>query len=496
MLEVPVSLITRTVAELCVRANTHIPPDITRALRRAAAGEARASAAGVLELLAENGALAAREGLPACQDTGMAVIFLEVGQDVHITGGGLADAVNAGVAEGYARGYLRKSVVADPISRVNTGDNTPAVIHAEIVPGGRITITAAPKGFGSENMSAVAMLNPSDGLQGVADFVLDTVKKAGANPCPPIIVGVGVGGTFEKAALLAKKALLRRVGERSLDAAWARREAEWLAAVNALGIGPAGLGGAATALAVHIEAFPTHIAGLPVAVNISCHATRHASAQITADGVIYEDTDDGPQEMRNGQDRSLHRSSIVPENAKRLALPLSAETLAALRAGENILLSGRIYTARDAAHKRMCEMLADGKPMPFEFEGAAVFYAGPSPARPGQVIGSIGPTTAKRMDAYAPELIRRGLRVMIGKGGRVPAVVDAIKKYGGVYFVAVGGAAALMSKCVRAARAAAFEDLGAEAIYELAVEDLPLVVGTDSLGNDVYARKMQKDDVQ
>ena len=278
--EIDVAKITETVAGLCVRANVLLNADIENALRQGAAVEERPLARDVLNILLENADAARCDSLPICQDTGMTVVFVELGQDVHLVGGLLDEAINAGVAAGYERGYLRKSVVRDPIDRVNTGDNTPAVVHVRLVPGDRVKITVAPKGFGSENMSRLVMLKPSDGLEGVKRVVLETVRQAGPNPCPPMVVGVGVGGTMEKAAIIAKEALLRTIGEHNPVAFWAELEAELLAAVNALDIGPAGFGGRTTALAVNVNVYPTHIAGLPVAVNIGCHVTRHADAVI------------------------------------------------------------------------------------------------------------------------------------------------------------------------------------------------------------------------
>ena len=277
MRELDVSVIRDAVARLCVSANTRLPEDVRAAIRDFQTREDWAIARGVLDQIVENYQIAHRENVPICQDTGMACVFLEVGQEVHFVGGGLYDAVNEGVRRGYTEGYLRKSVVRDPIRRGNTGDNTPAMIHTDIVPGDRVTITVAPKGFGSENMSAVKMLKPSDGLDGVKQFILDTVQSAGSNPCPPMVVGVGIGGTFEKSAYLAKKALIRPLDVRNPDPYYAELEQELLDRINALGIGPQGFGGMTTALGLNIEVLPTHIAGLPCAVNIGCHATRHAT---------------------------------------------------------------------------------------------------------------------------------------------------------------------------------------------------------------------------
>ena len=276
MREIQASDVTQTVRRLCVEANCRLPEDMRACIARSRDEEAWPIARDILDRIIENYEIADRDCLPICQDTGMACVFLEIGQDAHVNGD-LAEAVHEGVRQGYADGYLRKSVVADPLRRVNTGDNTPAMIYYEIVPGDRLKITVAPKGFGSENMSRITMLRPSDGEDGVKDFVVRCAEEAGPNPCPPIVIGVGIGGTFDRAALLAKKALMRPVDVRSDDPYYAAMEAELLARVNALGIGPQGFGGKTTALAVNILACPTHIAGLPVAVNINCHVTRHQS---------------------------------------------------------------------------------------------------------------------------------------------------------------------------------------------------------------------------
>ena len=279
MREICSDVITQTVKRLCIDANCHLSGDMKACIEDFYAREDWPQAKEILERIIENYQIADAKNQPVCQDTGVACVFLKIGQDVHIQGD-LTDAVNEGVRQGYAEGYLRKSVVRDPLDRVNTGDNTPAMLYTELVPGENIEITVAPKGFGSENMSAIKMLRPSDGVQGVKDFVLQTVKNAGPNPCPPIVVGVGIGGTFDKAALMAKKALLRPVNVRHEEAFYAELEAELLEKINALGIGPQGFGGRTTALAVNIEKCPTHIAGLPVAVNINCHVTRHQSEVI------------------------------------------------------------------------------------------------------------------------------------------------------------------------------------------------------------------------
>lgn len=280
MREIQAQEIVQAVSALCVEANHTLPGDIIESLEKAASSEISPAGKSALKLLHENAVIAKRERRPICQDTGMAVVFLELGQDVHVVGGSLYEAVNEGVRRGYAEGYLRLSIVRDPLIRENTGDNTPAVIHTEIVPGDRLHITVSPKGFGSENMSAVKMFTPSAGRDQIMDFVVDTVSRAGSNPCPPVIVGVGIGGNFEQCALLAKKALLRPIGQSNPADFYAQLEADLLARVNRTGIGPQGFGGAVTALAVSVETYPTHIAGLPVAVNMGCHVTRHASATL------------------------------------------------------------------------------------------------------------------------------------------------------------------------------------------------------------------------
>jgi fumarate hydratase subunit alpha len=280
MREISAEKVIETIEQLSIKACCLLEKDVYHALEDALSREQSDVGREILDDILENARIAEEEFIPICQDTGMAVVFVEIGQDVHITGGSLVDAVNEGIRRGYQKGYLRKSVVRDPLTRENTGDNTPAIVHFQVQEGDKLRITVAPKGFGSENMSSVKMLKPSDGIKGIKEFILSTVDQAGPNPCPPIIVGVGIGGTMEKAALMSKRALLRPLGERSELEHIRQLEEELLADINSLGIGPAGLGGTITALAVNVDVYPTHIAGLPVAVNLSCHALRHASATI------------------------------------------------------------------------------------------------------------------------------------------------------------------------------------------------------------------------
>jgi len=274
MREIQATQLTGVIRRLCIEANCYLPVDVKERITACRREEPWGQAKEILDRIIENYEIADRRNQPICQDTGVACVFLKIGQDVHINGD-LTEAVNEGVRQGYAEGYLRKSVVEDPLRRVNTGDNTPAMLYTEMVPGDKIEITVAPKGFGSENMSQIKMLRPSDGIQGVKDFVCKVVEEAGPNPCPPIVVGVGIGGTFDKAAYLAKKALMRPVDQPHEDPFYAELEEDLLERINALGIGPQGFGGKTTALGVNVEYFPTHIAGLPVAVNINCHVTRH-----------------------------------------------------------------------------------------------------------------------------------------------------------------------------------------------------------------------------
>ena len=280
MRTIQVQQITEQIKEMCIQVNHYLSEDMKEALRNAQASEKSPLGCQILSQLQENLKIAGEDMIPICQDTGMAVVFLKVGQDVHLEGGSIEDAVNEGVRQGYTEGYLRKSVVKDPLIRENTKDNTPAVIHYEIVPGDKVTITVAPKGFGSENMSRVVMLKPADGIEGVKNAVLTAVKDAGPNACPPMVVGVGIGGTFEKCALMAKQALMRPVGSHSDIPYVKEMEEELLSRINGLGIGPGGLGGTTTALAVNVNTYPTHIAGLPVAVNICCHVNRHIVREV------------------------------------------------------------------------------------------------------------------------------------------------------------------------------------------------------------------------
>ena len=473
MVQINVSQVKDVVANLVIKANYYASSDIKECIANSAETDKHGMARMVSQIIVENYNVAAINQQPICQDTGMAVFFINIGQEVHIVGGGLTEAINEGVSEGYTRGYMRASVVKDPVDRKNTGDNTPAVIHYNIVPGDKLEIIAAPKGFGSENMSMLRMLTPSLGLQGIEDFIVEVVRTAGSNSCPPVVVGVGVGGTMEKAAIMAKQSLLRPIGSTHEDSAWKEVEKRVLERINALGIGPGGRGGDLTALGVHVTAYPTHIGGMPVCVDLGCHVTRYSKATLDGETVHYESRAISP-----------NPDEVAPPVAgKKLTLPLNEADIAELKAGDIVLLNGPVYTMRDAGHKRLIEMIERGDELPFDFEGQIVYYAGPCPAKPGQVIGSVGPTTAGRMDKFSPALIENGLKLMLGKGERSEEVRQSIIKHGGVFFVAIGGVAAYMARCVKAVDLVAFEDLGTEAIRCLTVEDLPAIVAIDKLGN-------------
>ena len=424
---------------------------LEHALHQAEENEPFAPAKDLLSLLTKNEQIARTTRMPICQDTGMAVVFADVGQDVHIAGD-FAEAVNEGVRRGYVEGLLRKSVVGDPLRRVNTGDNTPAVLHTRLVPGDTLTLTVAPKGFGSENMSQLRMLTPASGIDGVKRFVLDTVRAAGANPCPPMVLGIGIGGDFEQVAENAKRALMLPLGTPNPDPFYAQLEAELLEAINQTGIGVQDVPGAA-----HYRRADAHRG-----------SARRRQRQLPR----HAPRDGGA--VRGGT------------HMRKLTTPLTEDDVKSLHAGEHVLLSGVVYTARDAAHLRMMDLIRAGKPLPVDLAGQVIYYAGPTPTPPGRPVGSIGPTTSTRMDSSTPTLLQHGLRGMIGKGSRSPAVMAAMQEYPAVYFAAVGGAAALMAECVTSLEVICWDDLGPESVKRLTLEDLPLVVAADCYGQDAF----------
>lgn len=466
--------ITAAVKLLCEKAGYFLPEDVYKGLQQIHANETSELAKSFYSDIFINAYLAQSSKRPICQDTGLAVIFIEIGQQVTLEGDDLESAINEGVRQAYKDGYLRKSVVNDPVfERKNTGDNTPAIIHTRIVSGDKIKIKVAPKGGGSENMSALKMFKPAEGPEAIIKFVADTVKNAGPNPCPPIQVGVGIGGTMEVAALLAKRALLNPVGKNT------EFEQKILDAVQATGVGAQGMGGSQTAFSVSVEMHPCHIASMPVAVNINCHAARHAEMEIDENTVIPKEVEpefEVPETLNQFQD-----------DIREIQLPLKVEDIAGLKAGDRLLLSGELITGRDAAHKKLIELIKNNQELPVQVKDQVIYYVGPCPAKGDEVIGPAGPTTSGRMDAYAPALMDLGLKGMIGKGSRNQAVIDSIKKNKALYFVATGGAACYIAQKIKAMEVVTYPELGPEAIYRLKVEKFPVTVCIDSEGNNIYA---------
>ncbi len=470
--------ISDRVSDLVRRANLILPKDVFSAIKAAKEKENSETASTILGILIKNAALSLRERIPICQDTGIDVVFVELGQELAVQGD-LYEAINQGVARGTKEGFLRASV-CDPVTRKNSGDNTPAVVHVTLTKGSNLRITILPKGCGSENMSRLRMLPPSAGMDGVMDFVVECVSKAGPNPCPPGIIGVGIGGTMEMASLLAKRALLRPVGKESGSRELARLEQLLLERINGLGIGPQGLGGRTTTLRVALEKYPCHIASLPVAVNIQCHAARKATALFEKGKWTIEGQSNTPFED------DFSGASDLLEGAVPLTLPLKKEEVRSLKAGQWVRLSGRLLTGRDQTHRRLCELIKRGASLPVDIKGQLIYYVGPSPAPPGHVVGAAGPTTSYRMDAYTPAILEQGVLGLMGKGKRSLEVRKSISEHGAVYLATIGGAGAYLSRAIKEARVVAFEDLGPEALYEFYVEDFPAIVINDSQGRDYY----------
>lgn len=480
------SVITNAVSLLCQQANYYLPEDVYKGLQAIYSKESSKLSKSLLDEVFLNASLAAEIERPICQDTGLVIVFVEVGQNVAIEGKNLETAINNGVEQAYTEGFLRKSIVDDPVfERKNTKTNTPAIIHTKIVPGSKVKITVAPKGGGSENMSTLRMLKPAEGVEGIINFVVDTIKNAGANPCPPIHVGVGIGGSMEYAAILAKKALLNKViPEAELEKLAqndkkAELELKIMQKIQKLGIGVQGLGGTQTAFAVSVEMHPCHIASMPVAVNINCHAARHAE-------IILDENSQILDKLKPSFDIPFQAESADTSSFKKLDLPLKNEDISELKAGDKVLLTGILYTARDAAHKRLIECIKNNVEMPVDIKEQTIYYVGPCPAKDNEVIGPAGPTTSGRMDIYAPELLNLGLKGMIGKGYRSPAVIEAIKANKAVYFVATGGTASLLAQKIKQAEVVAYPDLGPEAIHKLYVENFPVIVCIDSNGDNYY----------
>jgi len=464
------------------------PPDFVQALYRAYEQERSPAARDAIAQILLNSRLCAEGHRPVCQDTGIVVAFVDVGMAVRWQGSmDLEAMINEGVRRAYTHpdNPLRASIVTDPAgARRNTGDNTPAVIHTRLVAGDKLKIALAAKGGGSENKARLAMLNPSDDIK---EWVLRTLPELGAGWCPPGIIGLGIGGTAEKAVLLAKQALLAPVDIQQLRArgpanALEELRLELYEAINALGIGAQGLGGVTTVVDVKILDHPTHAASKPVALIPNCAATRHI--HFTLDG-------SGPAELPQPRLADWPEVSWSPgKTSRRVDLDtLDPAEVRQWRPGETLLLSGRLLTGRDAAHKRLVDLLAQGKPLPqgLDFRGRFIYYVGPVDAVGDEVIGPAGPTTATRMDKFTePLLAKTGLLGMIGKAERGPQAIEAIKRHGAVYLIATGGAAYLVARSIRAARVLAFPELGMEAIHEFVVEDMPVTVAVDSRGQSIH----------
>ncbi|PWK84338.1 fumarate hydratase [Fulvimonas soli] len=476
----------QSVADALQYISYYHPVDYIRSLAAAYEREESPAAKDAMAQILINSRMAAEGHRPLCQDTGIVTVFLKIGMDVRWDGATMSveDMVNEGVRRAYndPDNRLRASVLADPAGRrLNTKDNTPAVVNVSVVPGDRLDVIVAAKGGGSEAKSKFVMLNPSDSI---VDWVLKTVPTMGAGWCPPGMLGIGIGGTAEKAMLLAKESLMEPIDIQELIARGPSNRIEELRIelyekVNALGIGAQGLGGLTTVLDVKIKDYPTHAANLPVAMIPNCAATRHA--HFTLDG-------SGPVALDPPSLEDWPRLTYDAGKGRRVDLDtVTREEVAGWKPGEVLLLTGKLLTGRDAAHKRMVDMLGRGERLPVDFTNRFIYYVGPVDPVRDEVVGPAGPTTATRMDKFTrPMLERTGLLGMVGKAERGPAAIEAIRDNRAVYLMAVGGAAYLVSKAIKASRVLAFEDLGMEAIYEFEVKDMPVTVAVDSAGTSVH----------
>jgi len=476
----------QSVADALQYISYYHPVDYIRSLAAAYEREESPAAKDAMAQILINSRMAAEGHRPLCQDTGIVTVFLKIGMGVRWDDAtmGVEEMVNEGVRRAYNHpdNKLRASVLADPAGRrLNTKDNTPAVVNVSVAPGDTVEVIVAAKGGGSEAKSKFVMLNPSDSI---VDWVLKTVPTMGAGWCPPGMLGIGIGGTAEKAMLLAKESLMEHIDIQELIARGPGNRVEELRIelyekVNALGIGAQGLGGLTTVLDVKIKDYPTHAANLPVAMIPNCAATRHA--HFTLDG-------SGPATLEPPSLEDWPKLTYNPQNARRVNLDtVTKEEVASFRPGEVLLLNGKLLTGRDAAHKRMVEMLDKGEKLPVDFKGRFIYYVGPVDPVREEVVGPAGPTTATRMDKFTEQVLAQtGLLGMVGKAERGPAAIEAIKKHRSVYLMAVGGAAYLVSKAIKASKVLAFEDLGMEAIYEFEVKDMPVTVAVDSAGTSVH----------
>jgi fumarate hydratase class I len=477
----------QTVADALQFISYYHPADYIRALGRAYERERSPAAKDAIAQILTNSRLCAEGHRPICQDTGIVNVFLKIGMAVRFDfSGSLEEAINEGVRRAYLDpdNKLRASVLDESdFGRKNTKDNTPAVVHMQLVPGDKLEVDVAAKGGGSEAKSKFAMLNPSDSI---AEWVLKTVPTMGAGWCPPGMLGIGVGGTAEKAMLMAKEVLMEPIDMAELKARGPRNKVEELRIelydkVNALGIGAQGLGGLSTVLDVKIRTYPVHAANRPVAMIPNCAATRHA--HFVLDG-------SGAAQFEAPQLSDWPAVTWAPDaTSRRVDLDrLSKEEVASWKAGERLLLSGKLLTGRDAAHKRIEDLLKDNKTLPVDFRNRAIYYVGPVDPVRDEVVGPAGPTTSTRMDKFTETMLgRTGLAVMVGKAERGPAAIESIRRHRAAYLMAVGGAAYLVAKAIRKARVAAFDDLGMEAIYEFEVRDMPVTVAVDANGTSVHS---------
>jgi len=462
------------------------PKDFIQAVHEAYQREESQAAKDAMAQILINSRMCAQGKRPICQDTGIVTVFVKIGMDVNWDAKmSVEEMINEGVRRAYTHpdNVLRASILADPAgARKNTKDNTPAVIHYEIVPGNEVEVHVAAKGGGSENKSKMVMLNPSDSI---VDWVVKTVPTMGAGWCPPGMLGIGIGGTAEKAAVMAKESLMDPIDIHELRARGPQNRVEELRLeimdkVNELGIGAQGLGGLTTVLDVKIKDYPTHAASLPVAMIPNCAATRHAHFKLNGSGPALQT----PPSLEDWPEITWETG----DNVKRLNMDtVTKEEVASLKPGDTVLLSGKMLTGRDAAHKKMVEMLAAGASLPVDLQGRFIYYVGPVDPVRDEVVGPAGPTTSTRMDKFTHTMLdKTGLLGMIGKAERGQVAIDAIKEFGAVYLMAVGGAAYLVSKAVKKAEVVAFPELGMEAIYEFEVEDMPVSVAVDASGSSVH----------
>ena len=484
--------IVTSIAQALQYVSYYHPSDFVQALKEAYQKETSAPARNALLQLLVNSKMSAQAKRPVCQDTGVAHVFFKLGMDVRIVAPerpatpSLQTLANEGVAQAYLfpRNPLRASMIRHPLGqRNNTGDNTPAIVHVELVEGDGLEIVAVAKGGGGDVKARYAMLNPSDSI---ADWVVSQLPGMGAGWCPPGVLGLGIGGTPEQAMLMAKRALFAPIDIQAVRARSSQDDVERLRLevfdrVNALGIGAQGLGGDSTILDVKIETAPSHAALLPVALMPNCAATRFISFSLDGSGpAVFTPPDESvwddiPETMPVGSGRRVDLDALTPEEVR------------SWKAGELLLLSGKLLTGRDAAHKRMVDTLARGEPLPVSLKNRAIYYVGPVDPVEGEAVGPAGPTTSTRMDKFMPSLLEQtGLLVSVGKAERGPVAIDAIKKSGCAYLDAVGGAAYLVSKAIESARVLAYEDLGMEAIYEFVVRDMPVTVGVDARGQTIH----------